>query len=420
MSDLIKREICEGVTFSTIQDDRFKAGRLSIKLITPLSRATAAENALLSCVLTRSCRKYPDFTSLYRKLNDLYGAALYPSIRKIGDFQVISLSASGLDDRYSLGGESVSSELAELLCSILFDPKLVDGHFDDEDVEQERRQLLEQIDSEFNDKRGYAIKRCIEIMCRDELYSISRYGSREDVEAITHESLVSAWKRLIDTAAVSVMMLGSADPEGAFSRMESYFGGKPRRLRGDTKTVSGVSEVKRSVETDEISQSKLVMGYRCKRPESSREAVAQSLMSVILGGSPTSKLFENVREKQSLCYYCASMADNEKGIMTIDSGVETDLIEKTENAVTEQVGLLRSGDITDDELISAKLMLKNAYISSLDSLGAMESYYTARLLRPSPVSPAEAALISESITKDEIIELASHIKLDTVFSLVGN
>ncbi len=420
MSDLVRKQICEGVTFDTIQDNRFKAGRLNIKLITPLSRKTAAENALLACVLTRSCKKYPDFTSLYRRLNELYGAALFPAIRKVGDFQVISLLASGLDDRYALKGESVSSELAELLCSILFEPKLVNGCFDEEDVEQERRQILEQIDSEFNDKRGFAIKRCIEIMCRDELYSVNRYGGREEVLAITQDDLVSAWKRLLDNAAVSVMKLGGGDPQGVYEKMESRFAGKPRRIKGATAIVSNVSEVKRAAETDEISQSKLVMGYRCKYPESNRECVANSLMSVILGGAPTSKLFLNVREKQSLCYYCASMADNEKGILLIDSGVETDKIEKTEKAVTEQVELLKSGDLTDDELIHAKLLLKNAYISSLDSLGAMDSYYAARALRESPASPQESAEIAESITRNEILELASCIKLDTVFSLVGN
>lgn len=420
MSELIRKQICEGVTFDTIEDSRFKAGRMNIKLITPISRATAAENALLACVLARSCKKYPDFTSLSRRLNELYGAALFPVIRKVGEHQVIAFVASGLEDRYALRGECISAELAELLCSVIFEPKLIDGHFDEEDVEQERRQMLEQIDAEFNDKRGYAMKRCIEIMCRDELYSVSRYGNREEMLAVTGDDLVSAWKKLLDNAAVSAMRLGSGSVQGVYDTIESRFAGRPRRIKGAAKIISEVSEVKRAVETDEISQSKHIMGYRIKYPETAKECIATSMMSVMLGGAPTSKLFLNVREKQSLCYYCACAADNEKGIMIIDSGVETDKIEKTEKAVTEQVDLMKNGDITDDELIHAKLLLKNAYISSLDSLGAMDNYYCTRVLRESPVSPRQSAEIAESITRDEIIELASHIKLDTVFSLVGN
>ena len=152
MSDFVRKNICDGVAFGSITDDRFKIGRLSATLITPLDRKTAAANALLSCVLTRSCKKYPDFTTLSKKLDSLYGAALYPSVRQIGDYQAVSVAASGIEDRFALDGQSVSSELAELLCSILFDPNVENGLFNDEDIEQERRQLIENIDAEFNEK----------------------------------------------------------------------------------------------------------------------------------------------------------------------------------------------------------------------------------------------------------------------------
>lgn len=420
MSGFVRKEICEGVTFNSIVDRRFKVGRLSATLITPLNRSTAAANALLSCVLTRSCRKYPDFTALNRRLNALYGAALYPTVQRIGDFQAITIAASGLDDRYTLDGESVFSELAELLCDMIFEPKLENGQFNAEDVEQERRQLLEDIDAEYNDKRTYAINRCIEKMCRDELFAIGRAGSREDVTALTQENLLAAWKTLLDKARIEIAMLGSADPERVYERFCAYLSGKPRKLSGKTKIVTEVGEVRRIVETDEIAQSKLVMGYRCAYPENNRQIVAASLMSAILGGTPTSKLFANVREKQSLCYYCASRFDKEKGLLLIDSGVETDNITKTEEAVTEQVGLLKKGEISDEEMIAAKLAVRNAYLSALDSLASMQSFFIGGVLRSDPLTPAEAAELVESITKEEILELASQIKLDMVFSLVGN
>ena len=168
MSDFVRKQICDGVAFGSITDDRFKIGRLSATLITPLDRKTAAANALLSCVLTRSCKKYPDFTALSKKLDRLYGASLYSSVRQIGDHQAITVSAAGIEDRFALEEESVSSELAQLLCSILFEPNAENGLFSEEDLEQERRQLIESIDAEFNEKRLYAIKRCVEVMCENE------------------------------------------------------------------------------------------------------------------------------------------------------------------------------------------------------------------------------------------------------------
>ena len=420
MYEFTKKTICEGVSFGNIKDDRFKRGRINATLIVPLDKKTAAANALLSCVLTRSCRKYPDFTSLNRKLDELYGAALYPSVNRFGDFQTVTISVSGLDDRYSLDGKSISSEITELLCSILFEPNITDGHFLEEDFEQEKRQLLENIDAEFNDKRVYAINRCIETMCRDELFSVGRFGSREDVAALTQENIYKAWKNLLDNARVELCMLGSTPYEKAFDGFKKYFDGKPRKITGSTKVVSEVGEVKRIVETEEIVQSKLVMGFRCAYPSTLRERIANSLMSVILGGSPTSKLFQNVREKQSLCYYCASRADNNKGIMLIDSGVETDNIDRAESAVMEQLNAFVHGNVTDEELDSAKKALKNVYISTLDNLSAMYGWYIGGTLSSFLVSPAEEADIVDDITKDEVIELANKIKLDTVFSLIGN
>ena len=400
MSDLIRKDICEGVAFNSIVDKRFKKSRISATLVAPLNKKTAAANALLSYVLTRSCRKYPDFTALSRKLDELYGAALYPSVRRQGDLQLISFSAAGLDDRYSLNGESVSSELADLLCSIIFDPALTDGKFNTEDLEQERRQLIDAIDADFNDKRIYAINRCIECMCRNEPFSIGRFGSREDVSKLTQDDVYYAWQQLLENSRTELAMLGSADPQNAYDRFKTYFENKPRRMTASTVIIDKPEEVKHITETEEISQSKLVMGFRTACPDTKEKYVTSSLMSAILGGTPTSKLFVNVREKQSLCYYCASSVDNAKGIMLIDSGVETKNIEKTEDAVLEQIRLLKNGCITDEELSAAKLALKNAYISSLDSLAALQSFYINGILCNLPMAPLEAASIVENITKE--------------------
>ncbi|MBR2176672.1 MAG: insulinase family protein [Clostridia bacterium] len=420
MSEFVRKNICDGVAFGSIRDDRFKIGRISATLIVPLSRNTAAANALLSCVLTRSCKKYPDFTALSRKLDSLYGAALYPSVRQTGDYQALTITATGIDDQYALDGNSVSSELAELLCSILFEPNVTDLRFDEEDVEQERRQLIENIDAEYSEKRLYAVKRCIEVMCRDEVFSVGRYGSRQDVEKLTNENIYDAWQTLLKEARVELTMLGNTDPQNAYEGFAGYFGGLPRTVRTVPHIDVHPKEVKRVAETEEVSQSKLVMGFRSARPATDAQALENSLMSAILGATPTSKLFLNVREKKSLCYYCVSRVDNDKGIMLIDSGVETENIEKAEQAIMEQVNSLKNGNITDSELEDAKLAMKNSVMSSLDNLAAMQSFYLTRLMRNDPLSPLEAFKLIDGITKNRIVELAQQIEPDTVYSLVGN
>ncbi len=419
MSDFIRKNICDGVSFSSITDDRFKVGRLSASLIVPLDKKTAAANALLSCVLTRSCKKYPDFTALGKKLDSLYGASLYPSVRQIGDYQAITISAAGIDDQYALDGRSVSSELAELLCSIIFDPNVKDGLFSEDDIEQERRQLIENIDAEYNDKRLYAIKKCVEAMCSDEAYSIGRFGSKEDVAGLKSEEIFAAWKSLLDNARVELTLLGSSDPENAYKGFARYFGSTPRKIQDIPAVLKKPEKVMHLTETEELSQSKLVMGFRTAYFKRDEDCLANSLMSAVLGGTPTSKLFLNVREKESLCYYCVSRVDNNKGIMLIDSGVESENIEKTEHSILKQLDMLKKGEISDSELDEARLAIKNSLLSSLDSLAALQGYYMGGILRENQLSPAEAASAVDRITKERIIELAEQIELDTVYALKG-
>ncbi len=420
MSEFVQRKICNGVTFGSITDDRFKIGRLSATLLVPLSRQTAAANALLSCVLTRSCKRYPNFTALSRKLDSLYGAALYPSVRQIGDYQALTIAVSGIDDAYALDGEFVSAELADLLSSIIFEPDVNGGLFKEEDIEQEKRQLLENIDSEYNDKRYYAVKRCIENMCSDELYSIGRFGSRQDVESLKNADVYAAWERLLSDARVELTMLGNTSPDKAYEGFVKYFGSKPRTIDAVEHTEIVPNEVRYVCENQELSQSKLVMGFRCNYDNDDAAALENSLMSAVLGGTPTSKLFLNVREKQSLCYYCVSRVDNNKGIMLIDSGVETENIDKARDAVLEQLTLLKNGDISDEELTNAKLALKNSLMSSLDSLAALQSYYIGGVLRKNQLTPLKAAELTDKISKERIVELANKVQLDTVFTLRGN
>lgn len=420
MSDFIRRDICEGVAFSSVNDDRFKISRLGASLVVPLDKKNAAANSLTASILTRSCKKYPDFTIFGKKLKSLYDASVYTSVSKLGGYQIINFYAKGLDDKYTLYNESLSAELAELLCSVIFDPNLSDGLFPKEDVEQERRLLLDDIDTDFNDKRVYAKKRCIEKMFVNHPFSISEDGTKEDVQALTNDDLYSAWKNLIHNSRVELTMLGAADPEKAFEGFRSNFENKPRSVKKLEFPDVVPSEVRRYAETEEVTQSKLVMGLRCPYPKTNLERNVNSLMSAVLGGTTTSKLFVNVREKKGLCYYCFSTVNNYQGAMFIESGVETANIEKAEKAVIEQLDELQNGIITDEEIFFAKLALKNAFISALDNLSVMQTGYINGVVGGNGFSPLESAKMIESITKEQIVEAAKKVKLDTVFSLIGN
>lgn len=420
MNVLNRIEITDSVVFNSIKDSRFKTMRISAVAFMPLKAETASVNALLTKVLMISCEKYPDFTELSRKLSSLYGASLNATFSKVGDSQALCFTVAGIDDRYALDGDVVSKELSSLLCEIIFSPKLVNGVFDSSELEQGRRELIDIIDSEYNEKRIYAASRATSIMCENEAFGISRYGTKEGVNAVTPKSLFDAWQNMIKTAKFEIVYTGESDSLDVcdtFKKHFSAFGRKPSKL--ENVIVRCADNVKREKEEMELSQSKLIMGFRtdCAEPDSG--VMATRLMSAVLGGTAHSKLFSNVREKLSLCYYCMSRYNRNKGILFVESGVESDNVEKAQSAILNEIKSIQNGDITDFELESAKLSVTNSFIESCDTASGIEYWYVSQMLDGKIYSADEACAAINNVTKQEVIDAAKRLTLDTVYTLIG-
>lgn len=421
MNILERKEIAPNVFFNSIRDNRFKTMRICITILTPLTEENASLNALLSQVLTRSCEKYPDFTELSKKLSSLYGASLFGGFRKMGDVQALTLSVSGIDDRYALEGESISQELSDLLCEVIFKPYLINGAFSPEEMNQERRQILDMIDSDFNDKRVYALTKCTSIMCENEPYGIARYGSKESLNAITPEALTGAWKNILKTARFEITYIGESDSAKAMQSFENRFceiNRLPQELTNII--VREVKNVKEEKEEMELSQSKLIMAFRTDIAEPTDDDVyAARLMSAVLGGTAHSKLFCNVREKLSLCYYCAARYNRTKGILIIESGVEKENIEKAKTAILNEIKEMQNGNITDFEIDSAKLSVTNDFAAFCDTASGLESWYVSQMLDRSLETVENASEQIRGITKEQIVKAANKLKLDTVYELLS-
>lgn len=421
MTEIEQRSVCSGVNFRSVRDVRFKTVRLSVHFMLPLTEKTAAPNAILPFLLTRASRKYPDFTKLNQRLSELYGAVLDADVQKLGDVQVLSVSASGIADRYALNGESVCAELSRLLCSVIFDPPFEDGAFPAEGFEQEKRQTLEMIDSEFNDKRVYAKLRCEEIMCAKEPYGVSRLGSRKAVEALRREDLSQFWSHMIHHARVEIMVLGDCCPGPAYEDFDAAFRslGRTEAVECPIGTVVRAEKANEVREKMDVEQSKLVMGFRTGCAEPDADVPAMKLMSAVFGGTPNSKLFLNVREKLSLCYYCSSQYNFLKGIMLVQSGVETKNIDRAKEEILRQLEDVKSGNFSDSDLDAAKLSLCNSYRTLSDSLDGLEAWYLSQSFGHTIRRPDEEAGLIRGVTRDEIVAAAQKVTLDTVYCMTG-
>lgn len=417
---MVSKELGNGVKMLHLGDERYKMARMSVNLWVPLRREEASLNALVVRLLARNCAKYPDFTALNRKLSMLYGAALYSNVQKVGESQVLSLSVAMIDNRFVPTGENVAAECGELLCEMLFAPALnaEKNAFREEDVETERRQLLEELAAEFNDKRVYSRKRCEEVMFPDEAYGISANGEMERIRGANAEELYRQWRKLLERAEILAVVTGKADEEWLAGPLCARLKDWERKVEEAEPIGSKCpEEVREVIERVEVAQAKLVMGFRSEVLEPDKRADALRLLSALFGGTPHSLLFRNVREKLSLCYYCIARSDRKKGVLFVESGVEEKNVPMARQEILNQLQVLCDGSFSDEELESAKRAVNDSFRSVSDSPGGLELWYLTQGGRMR--SPEEVAEALGRVTREEIVEVAKTVKLDTVYLLSG-
>lgn len=415
MAELKTVQMNDGAALHFFTDPNFKTMRISIHMLVPLTAEYAAVNGILPALVTRASREFPDYTALSQKLSQLYGASIEPGVSKIGGYQVVSVTVNSIASRYAFGGEDMLAELSAMLLSMIFQPLLDrDNLFPEDGFVQEKRQILEIFDSEFNDKIYYAARRAGEILFAGAPQGQNRYGTKEAVASLDRAAVTKAWNALLETARFEIFVSGDCTPEPELFKNAFQHYGKAWK-----KTIWKPAEgaLKDVTEEMQLAQSKLVMGfYADMKPE---DRIAFILMSAVFGGTPSAKLFMNVREKMGLCYYCSSSFDPNNSVMFVQSGIETENIQKTRDAVLEQLEEMKSGNITEDEMLSAKLAISNAYRSVRDSLERIENWYLSRTFEETVLTPEAAAEKVMAVTKDEIVKAANALTLDTVYTLKG-
>lgn len=409
-----------GFRVCSYHTDRFKTGILSVNLVVPLA-GNVAEKSLLPSLLCASCAEYPDLLSLNRKLAELYGAELTPSASKHGENLVLRITMTMIGDRFALDGESISVECARLLCKALFEPNVENGAFRPDEVAREKRIRLDRIEALKSSKRAYAQKQMLELMCADEAYSLSVLGEEEDIPALTPEQLYASWQDLLKTAFVQLQVVGDLEVEPITALFREYFDRVEDRhvVRGETVVIPFAESVKRGEEEQDIAQSKLVMGFRCGMHEPFENYAAMRTFTDLFGGGTYSRLFMNVREKQSLCYYCAARLTAAKGILTVQSGVETGNAERAEKEILKQLDEMKAGGVTAEDLEKSKRSMEDFFLSVFDTPEELDGWLFSQVTDDEFQTPEDLVADMKEVTVEQVIEMANNISLDTVFLLKG-
>ncbi len=412
-------KILDGVNMYYLKDDKYKTASLCISLKSKLERDNITKNALLAKVLRRGTKRLNTIEKINPYLEQLYGARYDVFSSKKANLMFLNCAVTAVSDMYT--HTECVLDTAKLMLEFIYEPFMPDGFLDKNYVESEKTNLKDDIEATINDKRAFATQRCIDIMCEGEWASIHDNGYKEDLKDINFKNLTEYYKNLVKTSSVDIFVLGSVEIDGIKDMFENYF----KNLKLDcadehletSKKQAG--DIKVFNEPMDVNQGKLAIGLRTETVALDDDYFALLTGNSILGAGAHSKLFLNVREKMSLCYYVYSRIDKLSGLMLIGAGIEFDKYKDTVDAINEQIDSVKSGDYTDTQMDIAKKYLINVFKSYNDSQFALRDYYYTNALCGQDITIENAIEKVKAVTREDINRVFKKIKTDTVYFLKG-
>ncbi|MBU5306766.1 insulinase family protein [Clostridioides mangenotii] len=418
MSDLKRVDLGNNINLTLIKTSKFKTNLVSVYIQRVLDRDEVTKNALLPSVITSGSKNYPTLREISHKMDNFYGASLFSNAGKRSEKQILEFKILGVNDKYI--DEKIFKDMIEFLNDIINNPFVENGGFKEEYLHLEKQNLKDKIKAAINDKKAYAQNKCIEAMCKGERYSIEENGYEEDIDSITAVDLYNHYKNILKTSPIDIVVEGDFDDDFVADAVKQNF----KFERGDIieiprgKYVKKVDDVKVVEEKMDITQGKLVMGYRANVDYMDNDKYYSLVVgNSVFGGGAHSKLFNNVREKESLCYYVFSSVEKYKSIMFVSSGIEAQNYEKAVKIIKEQLEDLKNGKITDTELANSKSALINSAKSVTDNIGGMSEFSFAQSLGKTNSTVEDLIKSIEKVTVNDIVDAVKDIELDTVYFL---
>ena len=418
--NMLRTKLAEGVFLNEIAEHKFIRDQISISFIMPSSRASATAYALLPFLMERGYAQCPDMTELSKKLARLYGAELEVESAVTGATRRVTVTVRGIKAPLALNGEDLAKEYADLLFGVAYKPNVKNGSFVDAEVDIEREKLRELIESEINDKRGYCVKQAKRKFFGDDLAGVERLGYLDELDAVDGAALYNAHVAMVNTAEIEIIVVGALDAAQIKARFFENFvqaNHAPAKQAAHSAMPYAAQAAAFSEEMD-IEQGKLALIFTAGQPVyKGSEYAAMRLACAIFGISPMSRLFVNVREKQSLCYYCAAQYLPFSGALLVDSGVDFANAERTKQAVLKELAALCNAEVSDKELEEVKLYITNALLRAADSTQALEAMALSAIARGDIKTPQQEIEEINAVTKSEIMQAIKRFKLSVSYVL---
>lgn len=414
-------QLNEGVHLHVLPTKKYKTIRIMMKFRAPLNKKTITKRAMLANLLETNSKKYPTQTALRSALSNMYGASFGTGVSKKGNTHIFSISLNLVNEKYLSKGDNVLQESIDFLKEIIFQPNTENGHFHEQTFKREKENLVDYYDSLFDDKQTYASLALQELLFEDVNQQIPSVGSKEDLEELTPTSLYDYYQELLDQDKIDIYLMGDIDESEIQSAFEQFnFSSREIAPTSSFYAEMEPNEVENKTEEQDIIQAKFNLGYTTSVFYHEPSYYAAQVFNGLFGGFPHSKLFMNVREKESLAYYASSSLDTFRGMMTVQTGIDNKKVDQVKEIIALQLKEMQAGNFTEEAVSQTKEMLKNQLFQSEDNPGSViERIYALQLTKGKILTIDEWVKRIEKVTKEEIIEVANQVKLKATFFLTA-
>lgn len=422
MENIKNIEIKKGIKLHVIKTNKFKTNLLAAFLSTPLEKEKVTYNALIPAILRRGSKNMVTQDEISIALEEMYGATFDCGIDKIGDDQVLKFYLETISNEFLPDNEDTLEQAIKILLEVIFNPLVENNEFNKEYVESEKNNLKQVIEGRKDSKETYAYERCIEEMYKDKPYSLYKYGNIEDLEKINAKNLYEQYINLINNCKIDIFISGNIE-EDIVQRVINNENIQKLNQRDAIYVVNNKENRKKEVkqeqevtESMDINQGKLILGLDILQ-ENDKDKYTALVYNAILGGIPTSKMFQNVREKNSLAYTASSSFVRQKANVYIKCGIDIENYEKTLDIIKEQIEDMKKGKFTDKNIEEAKTNIISTINFIPEEQDTELMYYFSQELSGYKMGYEEYINKINGITKEDIVDLANRIQVNTIYFL---
>ena len=418
----------QGIKLHTINTNKFKTNLIAMFLSIPLTRENVTKNALLASILRRGCQKYKTQEEISKRLEEMYGAEFNCGLDKLGKNHVLKFYVESINDEFLPEmKENMLKQSIEILSEIVFNPLTENNGFNEEYTNQEKENVKQIIEAKKDNKARYALFRCVEEMFKDKPEGLYKYGYVEDLENINAKNLYEYYKELIDSCKIDIFVSGKLENiniEQLVEQDENIAKLKEREPKfniNKPEEKAPMQEANNVEEKLDVTQGKLVIGYDV---EASKQEIENEkfryigmLYNAILGGTATSKLFQNVREKASLAYTASSNFSYYTGNIFVNAGIEIENFEKATDIIKDQIEAMKQGDFSDEDIENARKVIISNIEGISDEQDTEIIYFLGQELSGRNVSLKQYVEFVQDVNKNEIEDFAKKININTVYFL---